>query len=80
MKRSDFIHKGQRVVWRATMIIFIVICALTVLIALLNKDPVMGAVMTAINLAIGAVVFAIMKLVKKVTASLDGAPPENLRS
>ncbi|MNT98355.1 hypothetical protein D3C72_2409250 [compost metagenome] len=76
MKKSDAIHRGQRVIWRATVIIFFVICAMTVLIAFLNKDPVTAAVMMAINLVIGGLVFGVMKLVRRVTTSLYGPPPE----
>ncbi|MNU10446.1 hypothetical protein D3C72_2575970 [compost metagenome] len=49
---------------------------MTVVIAFLNKAPVTGAVLMAINLVIGGLVFAVLKLVRKMTTSLYGPPPE----
>ncbi len=76
MKNRDVIHRGQRVIGRAMVILFLVICAMTVLIAFLNKDPVSGAVLMAINLTIGGLIFAVFKLVRKMTTSFYGPPPE----
>lgn len=56
------------------VILFLVICAMTVLVAFLNKDPVIGVVLMAINLTIGGLVFVVLKLVRKITATLYGPP------
>lgn len=53
MTKGDVIHRGQRVIGRAMVILFLVICAMTVLVAFLNNDPVIGVVLMAINLTIG---------------------------
>ena len=76
MKKSDVIHRVQRIIQRATLIIFFVICAMTVLIAFINKDPVTAAVMMAINLVIGGLVFGVIELVRRVTTSLYGPPTQ----
>lgn len=76
MTKGDVIHRGQRVIGRAMVILFLVICAMTVLVAFLNKDPVIGVVLMAINLTIGGLVFAVLKLVRKITASLYGPPKQ----
>lgn len=75
MTKGDVIHRGQRVIGRAMVILFLVICAMTVLVAFLNNDPVIGVVLMAINLTIGGgLVFVVLKLVRKITATLYGPP------
>jgi len=76
MTKGDVIHRGQRVIGRAMVILFLVICAMTVLVAFLNKDPVIGVVLMAINLTIGGLVFVVLKLVRKITATLYGPPKQ----
>lgn len=77
MKKSDIIHRGQRLIFRATAVVFVLICAGTILIAIINRDLVAGIVMMAVNLAIGGVVWGMMKVVRRMTAVLYGPPPEH---
>ena len=77
MKKGDHIHRGQRVIWRVTVAIFVLICAATALIAFLNRDLVTGTVLMAINLAVGGGIWVVMKLVRKMTTSLYGPPSKD---
>ena len=77
MKSGHVIHRGQRLISRALVIVLVLICAMTLLIAFLNKDLVTGSVMMAVNLVIGGIVWGVLKLVRRMTAVLYGPPPEN---
>ena len=77
MKAGDHIHRVQRVIWRATVIIFILVCAGTVLAAFMNKDLITGTLIMAYNLVVGGCIWGVMKLVRKMTASLYGPPPKD---
>lgn len=77
MKSGHVIHRGQRLISRATVIVFVLICAMIILIAFLNKDFIMGAVMTAVSFVVGGIVWGVLKLVRRMTAVMYGPPPEN---
>ena len=77
MKTGDHIHIVQRVIWRATAIIFIIVCAGTVFVAFMNKDLITGILIMAYNLVVGGCIWGVMKLVRKMTTSLYGSPPKD---
>lgn len=77
MAKGDIIHRGQRLISRATAVVFVLICAGTILIAAINRDLVAGAAMMAVNLAIGVIVWGVMKLVRRMTTVLYGPPSDS---
>jgi len=49
---------------------------MTVLIAFLNKDLVAGAVLMAVNFVVGGFVWAVFKLVRRMTTVIYGPHPK----